>query len=145
MTVQNEPEASQSWESCLYTAEETRDFVAAHLGPVLAAEHPDVKILGFDHNKDHIVDWADTLLAANSSSSEYMDGIAFHWYSGSCFENVEAVSNSYPDTILLPSEACFELTVLVVEPRIDTTVAFTLTDSALPHIDRRTMPATTSG
>ena len=112
VTVQNEPEAAQSWESCLYTAEETRDFVAEHLGPTLNKVHPDVKILGWDHNKDHIQEWADTLLGNNSSSAEYVDGIAFHWYSGSCFNNVQAVSTSYPDAILLPSEACFELTVL---------------------------------
>lgn len=112
VTVQNEPEAVQSWESCIYTAEETRDFVADHLGPTLNKAHPDVKILGWDHNKDHIKEWADTLLGDNSSSAEYVDGIAFHWYSGSCFDNVHAVSTSYPDAILLPSEACFELTVL---------------------------------
>lgn len=112
ITVQNEPEAAQSWESCLYTAEETRDFVAGHLGPILKKDHPDVKILGFDHNKDHIVEWADELMSSNSSSSLYVDGIAFHWYSGSCFENVQTVSERYPDKILLPSEACFELSVL---------------------------------
>ena len=110
--MQNEPEASQTWESCLYTAEDTRDFVAQHLGPRLDADHPDVKVLGFDHNKDHIKDWADALLAEGSSSATYVDGIAFHWYSGSCFANVQAVSDAYPQTILLPSEACFELTVL---------------------------------
>jgi glucosylceramidase len=112
VTVQNEPEASQSWESCLYTPEATRDFVAEYLGPVLSRDHPSVKILGFDHNKDHIVDWADTLLAAESPSSKYMEGIAFHWYSGSCFNNVQTVSSTYPNALLLPSEACYELTVL---------------------------------
>ena len=78
----------QSWESCIYSAEDTRDFVACHLGPVLAAEHPGAKILAFDHNKDHIVEWEDALMASNNSSSSYVDGIAFHWYSGNCFENV---------------------------------------------------------
>ena len=36
MTVQNEPMAVQPWESCLYTAEEERDFVKNYLGPTLA-------------------------------------------------------------------------------------------------------------
>jgi glucosylceramidase len=27
LTVQNEPMAKQTWESCIYTAEEERDFV----------------------------------------------------------------------------------------------------------------------
>ena len=112
ITVQNEPEAAQSWESCLYTPESTRDFVADYLGPVIERDHPSVKILGFDHNKDHLVDWADTLLSSESPSAKYMHGMAFHWYSGSCFNNVNAVSHSYPDALLLPSEACYELTVM---------------------------------
>ena len=54
------------------------DFVAEHLGPVLSGDHPEVKIFGFDHNKDHVKDWADTLFSSNSTSNDYVDGIAFH-------------------------------------------------------------------
>ena len=35
VTVQNEPMALQRWDSCLYSAEEERDFVRDHLGPTL--------------------------------------------------------------------------------------------------------------
>ena len=35
LTVQNEPLASQTWESCIYTAEEERNFVKNYLGPAL--------------------------------------------------------------------------------------------------------------
>jgi len=111
VTVQNEPEASQPWESCVYNATAERDFVAEHLGPVLREEHPNVKILGFDHNKDHLVDWADTLLGSDSASAPFMEGVAFHWYAGSCFENVQTVATKYPNALLLPSEACYEMTV----------------------------------
>jgi len=110
VTVQNEPEASMTWESCLYTAQEEADFVANHLGPTMRDSFPDVKLLGYDHNKDHIAEWADALMGAGSSAASFMDGIAFHWYSGSCFDNVAAVAASFPDKILLPSEACYELT-----------------------------------
>jgi glucosylceramidase len=71
-----------------------------------------VKIFGFDHNKDNVKEWADTLFSSNSTSKDYVDGIAFHWYSGACFDNVQSVYDSYPDKTLLPSEACYELTVL---------------------------------
>ena len=40
VTVQNEPMAVQPWESCLYTAEEERDFVKNYLGPTLVKERP---------------------------------------------------------------------------------------------------------
>jgi glucosylceramidase len=77
VTVQNEPEFAAPWEACSYSKENERDFVAAHLGPVLRRDHPDVKILGFDHNKDHAPAWADALLP-----SDDIDGIGYHWYVG---------------------------------------------------------------
>src|SRR5882724_1492026 len=36
VSVQNEPMAVQTWESCNYTAEEERDFIKNYLGPTLA-------------------------------------------------------------------------------------------------------------
>ena len=56
MTVQNEPEYAAPWEACLYTAEQQRDFVRDHLGPVLKKDHPEINIIIFDHNKDHVVE-----------------------------------------------------------------------------------------
>jgi glucosylceramidase len=113
ITVQNEPENAASWESCIFTAEETRDFVSDHLAPALdKGGLSDVKIFGFDHNKDHVSDWADVLLGDDSKSKDDVDGIAFHWYSGSCFANVQKVFDAHSDKTLLPSEACYELTVL---------------------------------
>jgi len=38
LTIQNEPMATQRWESCIYTAEEERDFLKNHLGPTLEKE-----------------------------------------------------------------------------------------------------------
>jgi glucosylceramidase len=51
LTVQNEPMAKQTWESCIYTAEEERDFVK--LFPTLKnAGLGDKKITVWDHNRD---------------------------------------------------------------------------------------------
>ncbi len=33
LSIQNEPMATQKWESCIYSAEEERDFLKNHLGP----------------------------------------------------------------------------------------------------------------
>lgn len=38
LTIQNEPMATQRWESCIYTAEEERDFLKNHLGPIMERE-----------------------------------------------------------------------------------------------------------
>ena len=79
ITVQNEPEASQPWESCVYTAADQSSFVAQQLGPTLRADHPELKILAFDHNKDDLVIWADQMMGAQSASAPFVDGMAFHW------------------------------------------------------------------
>jgi len=53
LTVQNEPMAKQTWESCMYTAEEERDFIKNHLGPTLKKNGlADKKLIAWDHNRD---------------------------------------------------------------------------------------------
>jgi glucosylceramidase len=76
VTPQNEPEFAAPWEACTYTADFESDFINHYLGPVLHARHPEVKILGFDHNKDHLLAWTETLMT--KKGSKYVDGMAFH-------------------------------------------------------------------
>jgi hypothetical protein len=82
VTVQNEPEAQTGnivYEGMHFTPELERQFVRDQLGPRLRADHPDVRLLIYDHNKDHIVEWAQTLLGDNETA-QYVWGTAFHWY-----------------------------------------------------------------
>lgn len=51
VTFQNEPENPAAWEACVYDAEQMVHWVGEHLGPVLRAQQPGVKIFSFDHNK----------------------------------------------------------------------------------------------
>ncbi len=82
VTVQNEPTAgAQTYEGMHYTPQSERDFLKGYLGPQLRADHPDVKIFIHDHNKDNIVDWAQTILS-DPVAANYTDGVAFHWYTG---------------------------------------------------------------
>lgn len=78
VTVQNEPEAAVGWEACLWTPQYQAEFVKNHLGPVLNTEQPGVKIIGFDHNKDHVLLWAKGLYA-DPEARKYFDGIGVHW------------------------------------------------------------------
>jgi len=82
VTIQNEPEFPAPWDACAYDPFSEGEFIANHLGPVLSESHPDTKILIFDHNKDHIVQWAKMLLDKNHPASKYIDGTAYHWYAG---------------------------------------------------------------
>jgi glucosylceramidase len=53
LTVQNEPMATQSWESCIYSAEEEGDFLKNNLGPTLWKNgYKDKKVMIWDHNRD---------------------------------------------------------------------------------------------
>ncbi|KAG7366967.1 O-glycosyl hydrolase family protein [Nitzschia inconspicua] len=82
VTVQNEPEFPAPWEACSYSPKAEADFVGYHLGPQLEKDHPDIRIIMFDHNKDHMVTWAKTLLDPKRPSSKYITGTAYHWYAG---------------------------------------------------------------
>jgi O-glycosyl hydrolase len=59
----------------------------------LRRDHPDVKLLIFDHNKDHAVRWANSILNASNPASDFVDGTAVHWYAGGMDRYGEKVTN----------------------------------------------------
>jgi len=106
LTVQNEPLANQTWESCIYSAEEERDFVKNHLGPALRkAGLNDKKIVIWDHNRSLMYQRASVVLD-DPEAAKYVWGVGFHWYVGDNFENVKRVKEAYPNTHLLFTEGC---------------------------------------
>ncbi|BBE17213.1 glycoside hydrolase, family 30 [Aquipluma nitroreducens] len=113
LSVQNEPMAKQKWESCLYTAEDERDFVKKYLGPTLQKNGlNDKKLICWDHNRDLIYQRATTLLN-DPEASKYIWGIGFHWYetwTGSAmqFENLKRVKEAFPEKELIFTEGCVE-------------------------------------
>ena len=108
VSVQNEPMATQRWDSCLYTAEEERDFVRDFLGPELeAAGLGQVKIVIWDHNRDLMVERANTVYS-DSAAARYVWGTGFHWYGEDCFDHVQQVHDAWPDKQLLFTEGCQE-------------------------------------
>lgn len=108
MTLQNEPAAVQTWDSCIYTAEEERDFVKLHLAPALRRNGlEDVEIFLWDHNKERLYERA-CVVCQDPEANALVTGFAFHWYSGDHFEAVELVHRQFPDKKLVLSEACIE-------------------------------------
>ena len=108
VSVQNEPEAHQVWDSCLYTAEEERDFVRDFLGPELAkAGLGHVKIIIWDHNRDRMVERA-SVVYSDPQAARYVWGTGFHWYGESCFDHVQLTHDAWPDKHLLFTEGCQE-------------------------------------
>jgi glucosylceramidase len=106
LTVQNEPMAVQTWESCIYTAEEERDFVRDYLGPTLEnAGLKDKKIIIWDHNRGIMYQRA-SVVFNDPEASKYVWGTGFHWYTGDHYDNVKLVQEAFPDKKTLFTEGC---------------------------------------
>mgnify|MGYP002556823394 FL=1 len=55
MSIQNEANAVQKWDSCLYSAEEEREFLKTALYPALKKHGLDkIEIYIWDHNKERL-------------------------------------------------------------------------------------------
>lgn len=107
LTMQNEPKAVQTWDSCIYTAEQERIFLKDYMYPALVAHHlEDIDIYIWDHNKERAFEWAETII--DEDTDKMIKGIAFHWYSGDHFEALDMIRDRFPDKELLLSEACIE-------------------------------------
>lgn len=105
ITVQNEPNAIQLWESCRFSAEEERDFAVNYLYPAFKENGIETKILIWDHNKEKIYSRAKSELNTKEAM-EAIAGIGFHYYSGDHFENLKLVHDMYPDKLLIHTEGC---------------------------------------
>jgi glucosylceramidase len=113
LTVQNEPMAKQIWESCIFTAEEERDFIRDYVGPTLEkAGLSNKKLIAWDHNRDLVYQRANTYLS-DPAAAKYIYGIGYHWYetwtgSNMQFENLKRVAETFPDKKLIFTEGCVE-------------------------------------
>lgn len=113
VTIQNEPMATQRWESCIYTAEEERDFLKYNLGPTFEKNgFGDKNIVVWDHNRDLISHRANTIFE-DPEASKYAWGIGFHWYEtwtggDAKYDNLKNINESYPTKNLLFTEGCQE-------------------------------------
>ncbi|WP_099469246.1 glycoside hydrolase family 30 protein [Konateibacter massiliensis] len=108
LTIQNEPMAVQTWDSCVYTSEEESLFVREHLGPTLeAAGLGYVKMFVWDHNKEEAYQrFKETVADANAE--KYIAGAAVHWYTGDHFDSIELIKRQYPDKEVFFTEGCVE-------------------------------------
>src|SRR5205085_3221044 len=113
ITIQNEPMATQTWESCIYSAEDERDFLKNFLGPTMHREGlREKKIIAWDHNRDLIYQRVSTILR-DPKAAQYVWGIGYHWYepwSGGdqMFDNVKLVNETFPDKKLIFTDGCVD-------------------------------------
>ncbi|MCR4631174.1 MAG: glucosylceramidase [Treponema sp.] len=108
VTIQNEPAAVQTWDSCEYSASEEGEFAAKYLGPALEkAGLGHVKIYIWDHNRDLALERLEESLAV-PGAEKYVAGLAFHWYSGDQYDNIKTIAQKYPQIDLMFTEGCIE-------------------------------------
>ena len=110
-TVENEPLGNgNNWESMHFSPEEMTSFVENHLGPKLEADGHDVKILGYDQNREHLNEWVDAMYK-NEATSKYFDGTAIHWYASTYDvfpKELQYAHQKAPDKYLMQTEACVD-------------------------------------
>ncbi len=117
VTVENEPLGNDNnWESMHYTPEEMNDFVKNHLGPLFREHELNVKIMGYDQNRDEeLYHWVD-IMYGDEEAAEYYDGTAIHWYASTFDYFPEALKYAHeaaPDKHLIQTEACIDAQVPV--------------------------------
>lgn len=109
ITVQNEPQARQTWESCNYSAEDEREFIGEYLISALdKAGLGNIKIMIWDHNKEQVYDRAKKILSDNRVNDRVW-AVAHHWYSGDHFEGLRLVHEQLGKPLVC-SEFCGPIT-----------------------------------
>jgi len=107
ISLQNEPKAVQTWDSCVFTAKQEKEFLRDDLYPALQENGlEDIEVFIWDHNKERAYERACEII--DETTDHMVAGIAFHWYSGDHFEALSMIHDRFPDKKLILSEACIE-------------------------------------
>lgn len=107
VSVQNEPAAVQTWDSCIYSGEEEGEFSLLLRRALDTAGCGDVQVLAWDHNKDLFVYRAEDTLSV-PGAGQALAGFALHWYTGDHFDAIRFVKERWPDKAVWFTEGCVE-------------------------------------
>lgn len=117
LSIQNEPNAVQKWDSCIFTSEQEKEFLRDYLYPALQKNGlGEIKVCIWDHNKERAFERACDILDRNTD--KMVQGIAFHWYSGDHFDAVKLIRDKFPDKTLVFSEGCVEYSRFDVDDQL---------------------------
>ncbi len=106
--TQNEPNATQSWDSCIYSKEDEREFIDEYLYPEMERRGLlDVKRLIWDHNRSLLFERVDSIMK-NLKNKNSVNAYGYHWYAGDHFENLRLLYEKYPSLLSVFTEGCIE-------------------------------------
>lgn len=109
MSLQNEPAATQIWDSCIYEPHEEARLLNC-LYSLINDNDLNTKIFIWDHNRDIIVNRVKDTITNDNYNKIF--GIAYHWYDNDCHSELSKIHNLYKDKYLLFTEGCIELLLL---------------------------------
>ncbi len=108
LSIQNEPNAKQKWDSCQYTPEEEQFFIRDYLVPALHKSGLDDVILTiWDHNKERAFDRT-AYICSDEKVDQAVGAVGLHWYSGDHFDALRLITKEFPDKLLIFTEGCVE-------------------------------------
>ena len=107
ISLQNEPKAVQTWDSCVYSSEQEKRFLSDYMYPALLKHGmEEIEIFIWDHNKERVYERVREVV--DKQTEKMISGVAFHWYSGDHFEALQLIRKQYPYLKLITSESCIE-------------------------------------
>ncbi|MCD7838582.1 MAG: glucosylceramidase, partial [Clostridiales bacterium] len=107
LSLQNEAKAVQTWDSCVYTAQQEKTFLKTLYAALCRhGLEKQVELFIWDHNKERAYERAREVI--DIDSGKMVSGVACHWYSGDHFENLDLLRTAYPSLKLILSESCLE-------------------------------------
>jgi glucosylceramidase len=106
VTVQNEPKAVQTWESCVWSGTEEGEFATNFLRLELdKAGFDKTNIMVWDHNKERVMERTREAMSVKGADKAVW-GVGFHWYSGDHFDNLRMTHELFPNKPLIATEFC---------------------------------------
>lgn len=107
ISVQNEPKAVQTWDSCIFSVQEEKEFLRDNLVPTMREQGlGNIEVFVWDHNKERVYERACGII--DKTTDSMVAGVAFHWYSGDHFEALDLVARQFPHKKMILSESCVE-------------------------------------
>jgi glucosylceramidase len=103
ITIQNEP--MHNWDkmpTCVWKAEDERDFIRSYLGPLFQQKALKTKIWCYDHNFSFLYRPAKypQIILQDKEAAKYIEGIAFHHYDVGGWGNpkhMKYIHSKFPD------------------------------------------------
>lgn len=109
LNIQNEPLATQVWESCIYSGKQEANFIKNYiLKNINDYDLKDLSIGIWDHNRDVLINRIKETFS-DDLKPEDVNYICYHWYSNQDFEQLDYIYHNYPHINLIMSEGCVEL------------------------------------